>query len=92
MHRRMQRLDAAVHHFGKSGQFADVDNRQAGIAQRLARAAGRDELDAEAGQRARKVDDAGFIGDGNERARGAAQMFGHAASLLPLPACGEALG
>ena len=49
MHRRMQRLDAAVHHFRKFGQFAHLDDRQAGIAQRHAGAAGRDELDAEPG-------------------------------------------
>ena len=48
MHRRMQRLDPAVHHFGKAGQIADVEHFETGVAQRLARAAGRDELDAEA--------------------------------------------
>ena len=77
MHRRMQRLDAAVHHFRKSGQIADVEHLESGIAQRHAGAAGRDELDAEAGERAREVDDAGFVGDGNEGARGAAEMLGH---------------
>ena len=29
---RMQRLDAAVHHFRKSGQFADVEHLESGIA------------------------------------------------------------
>ena len=32
MHRRMQRLDPAIHHLGKSGEIADVDDLQAGIA------------------------------------------------------------
>ena len=57
-----------------------------GIAQRLAGAAGRNKLDAIAGKRARKFDDAGFVGDGNEGARGAAQMLGHViAAPYPYP-------
>ena len=77
MHRRMQRLDAAVHHLGKAGEIADVEHGQAGIAQRFARAAGRDQLDAMAGERAGKLDNAGFVGDGNQGARRAAQLLGH---------------
>ena len=80
----MQRLDAAVHHFRKSGQFADVEHLESGIAQRHAGAAGRNQLDAEAGQCAREVDDAGFVGDGNEGAGGAAEMFGHGVYLYSL--------
>ena len=69
MDRRMQRLDAAVHHFRKAGEIADVEHVEPGIAQRLARAAGRDQLDAVAGERAGEVDHAGFVGNGNEGAR-----------------------
>ena len=36
MHVGMQRLDAAVHHFRKAGQFGDVEHVEAGVAQRLA--------------------------------------------------------
>ena len=57
----MQRLDAAVHHFGKAGDVADVDHRQARVGQRLGRAAGRDELEATVGQRLAKRNQAGFI-------------------------------
>ena len=32
MHRRMQRLDPAVHHFRKAGQLADVEHLKSGIA------------------------------------------------------------
>ena len=84
MYRRMQRLDAAVHHFRKSGQLADVDDLQPGVAQRHAGAAGRHKLDAEAGKRAREFDDPGFVGDGNKGARGAAQMLGHGVYLHSL--------
>ena len=89
MNARMQRLDAAVHHFRKSGQFADVEHIQSGIAERHAGAAGRNQLDAEARQCAREVDDPGFVGDGNEGARGAAEMFGHGLSIFPPPLAGE---
>ena len=90
MDRRMQRLDPAVHHLGKSGEIADVEHVEPGIAQGLARAAGRNQLDAVAGQRAGEVDDAGFVGDGNEGARYAAELLGHRLSLLPPARAGEA--
>ena len=90
MDRRMQRLDPAVHHFGKSGEIADVEHGEPGVAQGLARAAGRNQLDAVAGQRAGEVDDAGFVGDGNEGARYAAELLGHRLSLLPPSRAGEA--
>ena len=69
MHGRMQRLDAAVHHFGKAGEIGDVEHGKPGVAQRLARAAGRDELDAVAGERAGEFDEPGLVGDGDEGAR-----------------------
>ena len=49
----------------KSSIVADLEAR---LAQRGRRAAGRDELDAERGQPAREVDDAGLVGDGQQRA------------------------
>ena len=42
----MERLDPAVHHFGKAGDIADVDHRQPRLGQGLGRAAGRDQLEA----------------------------------------------
>ena len=48
--RRVQRLDPAVHHLGKSGHVRDIDDRKTGRGQGLGRAAGRDQLDAEGGQ------------------------------------------
>jgi hypothetical protein len=85
----MQRLDAAVHHFRKSGQVADVEHIESGIAQRHPGAAGRNQFDAEARQCARQVDDAGFVRDGNEGAGGAAEVFGHGLSIFPPPLAGE---
>jgi hypothetical protein len=64
MHPRVQRLDPAVHHFGKTGQFRDVLHRQAGSGDRLRGAAGGNELDAVAGQRPGEFDQPGLVGNG----------------------------
>ena len=77
VHLGMQRLDAAVHHFGKAGELGDVEHGNAGIGQRLARAAGGNELDAVRGQRAGEIDQARLVGNGEEGARDAAEMVGH---------------
>ena len=73
MHLGMQRLHAAVHHLGKAGELGDVEHGEAGIGQRLAGAAGRDELDAVLGERAGEIDQAGLVGDGDEGAGDAAE-------------------
>ena len=81
VHRRMQGLDAAVHHLGKAGQLGNVDDREPRLAQRLARAAGGDEFDAVARESAGELDDPALVGNGDESARGAAQIFGHGGPL-----------
>ncbi len=68
MHRRVQRLDPAVHHFREPGEIADVQHVQSGIAQGLARAAGRNQRDAVAGKGTGEFDHAGFVGNGDEGA------------------------
>jgi|GEM_PF-6315782 len=65
---RVQRLDAAVHHLREAGKVADVLHGQAGVAQRLGGAAGRDELDALVGQRAGEIDDSRLVGHGQQGA------------------------
>ncbi len=45
----VERLDAAVHHFGKAGDLRHIHHRQAEVAQEFGRAAGADQLDAELG-------------------------------------------
>lgn len=64
MHRRMQRLDAAVHDFRKAGDIRDIRHRKAGVGQRLVRAAGRKQPHALSGKRPGEVDDAGLVGHG----------------------------
>ena len=60
---RMQRLDAPIEHFREAGQFRNIFDGDAGIAQQLGRASGRNQFDAESGELAGKVDQSGFIGD-----------------------------
>ena len=77
MDRGMQRLDPAVHHFRKAGEIGDVEHGQAGLRQRLARTAGRDQLDSALRQRPREIHEAGLVGNGKQRAGDAAEMIGH---------------
>ena len=69
----MQSLDAAIEHFGKTGELGDVLDRHFGVAQEFCCAAGRDEFDAESGEFAGKIDKSGFVGD----AKDGAVNFGH---------------
>ena len=59
----MKRLDAAVEHFGESGEFGDVFHGDAGVAQQFGGASGGDEFDAEGGELAGEIDESGFVGD-----------------------------
>ncbi len=60
---RVQRLDPAVEHLGEAGHVGDLAHRQFGIKQRLARAAGRDKLDAQGGKATGQVEQTRFIAD-----------------------------
>ena len=64
----MQGFHAAVHHFGKAGDLGHVDDGDAGVGDRLARAAGGDEDDASRGKRAGEIDQARLVGNGKQRA------------------------
>ncbi len=67
MHRRMQRLDAAIHDFREVGEFGDVAHRKSRRAERFGRPSGGDQLDALSHQCLGEVDQAGFVGNGNQR-------------------------
>ena len=66
--RWVQRLDPAVHHFGKARHIGHVHHRQPRLAQRLRAAAGGQDLDPPGVQLAGKVDQPGLVGNGNQRA------------------------
>src|SRR5208282_221644 len=78
----MQRLDAAIEHFRKAGEFGDVFDRDAGVAEQLGRTSSGDEFDAEAGELAREIDEAGFIGDAEDGALDAGIAAGHDRPLI----------
>ena len=65
----MHRLDASVEHLGKSGDVADVGDRDAGVAQQACRAACGDEFGAHTGEGGSEFEDSGFIGDAEQYAR-----------------------
>ena len=56
VHLRMQRLHAAVHHLREAGDLRHVGHLEPGVGQRLAGAAGGDELDAVLGERAGEIE------------------------------------
>ena len=74
---RMQRLDAAVHHFGVSGEIGDVAHRKPGCGQRLGGAACRNELDAVSRKRAGEIDEPGLVRHREKGAAHVAQLIGH---------------
>src|SRR5262249_22624101 len=63
VHFRVQRLDAAVHHFGRAGEFGDVNDQEAGFAERLCGTAGRDQLNIEERELAGEWDQTSLVGD-----------------------------
>ena len=63
VHLGMQRLHAAIHHFGKAGVVGDVADGDARLLQVLARAAGAEDFDAAGNQFANEFDEAGFVAD-----------------------------
>jgi len=77
VHFRMQRLDPAVHHLGRTGEFRHVDDLETGVFERLGGAAGGDQLDAVAGQRFGEFQQAGLVGYRQQSAGDAARVAGH---------------
>ena len=66
MYLRMQRLDAAVEHFRKTGVVADFGDGESGFAQQSGGAARRQKADALGGESARKFKGAAFVGKADE--------------------------
>ena len=64
---RVERLHPPVQDLGEAGDVGDVADREPGLGEGARGAAGRDELDAELGERAGEVDEAGLVGNGDQR-------------------------
>ncbi len=65
---RMQGLHPAVHHFREAGVVGHFHGGDAVVTQQLEGAAGGEDLDAEGGEFAGEVDDAGLVGHADQRA------------------------
>ena len=61
MHRRMQRLDPAIHHFWKTRQISNIDHVEACLFQCAGRATGRDQLYAMRGEPLAMFDKPGLV-------------------------------
>jgi hypothetical protein len=64
----MQRLDAPIHDLGEAGVVGDLDDAMPGIAQRLGGAAGREDLDAVAGEAGRQLQQPRLVRNGDQGA------------------------
>ena len=76
MDRGLQGFHPAIHDLGKAGVVAHFDDFEAGVAQRLGRAAGREDFDPMGRQRLAKLDQAGLVGDGDQGALDAGEIGG----------------
>ncbi len=70
MHRRVQRLDAAVQHLRETSHVRHVDDGKAGGGDRLRGAARRNQLDATFDKAAGKLGQAGLVRDTQNCAHG----------------------
>ena len=85
---RVERLDPAVEHLREPGHRGHVGHRQAGVAQRPRRAAGRDQLEAAGDEAAAELHQTGLVRDrqqsaardGDARVR-AGEVHGHAPAV-----------
>ena len=78
----VQRLHAAIEHFGKARVLADVFDSEAGVAQRLGRATGGNDFNSSLHKDLDEGNKAGFVGNGNE----GALNFCHCVTKSPKPA------
>ena len=65
---RDQGFDTAVEDFGEAGVVGDLFHRDTGLAQGFGGAAGGEDFDAVGSEGAGEVDEAGFVGDGDQGA------------------------
>ena len=68
VHQWMQGFDAAVHHFREAGDVTDIAHRQTSIANGFGSAAGGQQFDLAGREAAGKIEQAGLVGHGQQRA------------------------
>ena len=64
----MEGLDAPVKHLGESGEFGNIFDGHAGVAQQFGGASGGDEFHSERGELAGEIYESGFVGNGEDGA------------------------
>ena len=77
MHSRMQGLDPAIHHLGKTRHIRHILDHQPRCAQRRRRSARGQKVDPPRRQRLTQLDQAGLVGYGNQRAAHWVQVGRH---------------
>jgi hypothetical protein len=77
MHLGMQRLDPAIEHFRKAGEFGNVFHDDARIAQQLGCPSGGDKFNAEVRELPREVDEASLVGNAENGTLDAGTAAGH---------------
>jgi hypothetical protein len=82
MHLGMQGLDAAVHHLGEAGKVRHVRDLQPRFGDRLGGTAGGDQFDTMRRKRARKFDQPGLVGNGQQSPGDRARKIGHGQNPL----------
>jgi hypothetical protein len=70
VHLRVQGLDPAIHDLGKAGDTCDLDHGEARVHERARGAAGREQFEPELSQFAGEFDDAGLVGNAEQRPPG----------------------
>jgi hypothetical protein len=68
MNRRMQRLDATAHDFGKTGYFGHIGDGDPCVAQAFCRSPGRKNLHTAPHKCTREIDEPGFVRNGDQGA------------------------
>ena len=77
MEHRMQRLDAAIHHFRELRDLGDFAHREAGRGQDFRRAPGRDQFDAELRQKLGEFGEPGLVRNRQQGPGNTAEHVGH---------------
>src|SRR6185437_3961603 len=83
----VQRFHAAIEHFRKAGEIANVLYLQTGLTKNARGTAGRYQLHAETGERLGERDKAGFVSDAEQCAPNALQSAGVLSHSSPQCAC-----
>ena len=84
MNLRVERFDPAIHHFRETRVLRDFATRQAGFLQRSMGVSRRQDFHTVLDERLREIDDAGFVGNAQQRPPDRTLVVSVMISLLPV--------